>query len=208
MTSSLPLPPTPGIDGPPDAPASASARPLTDDESLAAAIHEDVSLHTHDPAWAPTFEEERRRLLSLLPGTFVAIEHIGSTAVAGLIAKPIVDLLAAVESLGDADALIDRLCENGYTTSREFNATLTDRIWLMRWHEGHRTHHLHVVVMDSPPWRDRLAFRDALRADPTLARRYAELKRELATAHRNDREAYTVAKAAFVLDVGRDHGRR
>ena len=176
---------------------------MTDEESLAAAIHEDVALHAHDPAWKHAFELERDRLHALLPGTFVAIEHIGSTAVPGLVAKPIIDLMAAVDSLDDVDALIYRLCDNGYTTSREFNAALSDRKWLMRWRDGHRTHHLHIVVADGARWRDRLAFRDALRADPVLAGRYAALKSELAQRHRDDREAYTEAKAAFVRSVAR-----
>lgn len=131
----------------------------------------------------------------------MAIEHIGSTAVVGMVAKPVIDLMAGVDTLDDADALVDRLCDNGYTTSREFNATLTDRKWLMRWRDGHRTHHLHIVVMDGVPWRDRLAFRDALRGDPALARRYAELKADLAARHDADRKAYTDAKAEFVNAV-------
>ena len=174
---------------------------MTDEQSLAAAIHESVSLQEHDPGWAHVFERERDRLHALLPGTFVAIEHIGSTAVAGLLAKPVIDLMAGVESLHDADVLVDSLCDNGYTTSREFNATLTDRKWLMRWRDGHRTHHLHIVVMGGTPWRDRLAFRDALRKDPALASRYDALKSELASTHPDDREGYTAAKAEFVNAV-------
>ena len=84
--------------------------------------------------------------------------------------------MAGVASLDDVDALVDRLCDNAYTTSAEFNATLTDRKWLMRWRDGHRTHHLHIVVHGGTPWRDRLAFRDALRRDAALAARYAALK--------------------------------
>ena len=61
-----------------------------------------------------------------------------------------------------------------------------------------RTHHLHIVVLEGAPWRDRLAFRDALRRDPALAHRYAELKADLAARHRTDREAYTEAKAKFI----------
>ena len=172
-----------------------------DQQSLAAAINEEIALSAHDPAWAQAFELERARLHSLLPGVFLAIEHIGSTAVAGLVAKPVIDLLAAVESLDDVDVLIDWLCENGYATSREFNATLADRKWLMRWRDGRRTHHLHIVVRGGAPWHDRLAFRDALRRDPALADRYATLKTELAVRHQADREAYTEAKAAFVRDA-------
>ena len=170
-------------------------------QSLVAAINEDVALSAHDPAWAQVFELERTRLHALLPGVFLAIEHIGSTAVPGLVAKPVIDLMAAVESLDGVDVLIDRLCANGYTTSKEFNATLADRKWLMRWRDGRRTHHLHIVVRGGTPWHDRLAFRDALRRDPMLANRYAKLKTELAVRHQADREAYTEAKAVFVRDA-------
>ena len=174
---------------------------LTDEQSLAAAIHEEVQLCPHDPAWLQAFDLECARLHALFPETFVAIEHIGSTAIPGLVAKPIIDLLAGVASLDGADALMARLCDNGYTTSAEFNASLTDRKWLMRWRDGHRTHHLHIVVHGDGPWRDRLAFRDALRREPALASRYATLKTQLATRHRSDREAYTDAKAQFVAGV-------
>lgn len=174
---------------------------MTDEESLIAAINEDVQLQAHDPVWARHFDSEATRLQALAPGTFLAIEHIGSTAVAGLPAKPVIDILAGVPSLEDVDALIERLCANGYTTSTEFNATLADRKWLMRWRDGHRTHHLHIVVFDGVQWHDRLAFRDALRHDPGLAERYAALKADLATRHRSDREAYTEAKGEFVRAV-------
>ena len=189
--------------------ASAASRTprMNDAKSLVAAINEQVALSAHDPAWAQAFELERARLRALLPGVFLAIEHIGSTAVPNLVAKPVIDVMAAIESLDGVDALIDRLCAHGYTTSQEFNATLTDRKWLMRWRDGRRTHHLHIVVRGGTPWHDRLAFRDALRDDPTLADRYATLKIELAAKHQADREAYTEAKAAFVREVVRSSRR-
>ena len=177
------------------------AAPLADEQSLVAAINEEVRLREHDSAWALAFDLERVRLHALSPGIFLGIEHIGSTAVAGLPAKPIIDILAGVASLEGVDVLIDRLCDNGYATSAEFNATLTDRKWLMRWRDGHRTHHLHIVEFGGTPWRDRLAFRDVLRSDPATARRYAELKADLAARHASDREAYTDAKAEFVRAV-------
>ncbi|MCW7539662.1 GrpB family protein [Aquabacterium sp. A7-Y] len=174
---------------------------MTDQESLLAAIHESVELVPYDPAWPPAFEEERWRLLSLFPSAFVAIEHIGSTAIPGMRAKPIVDILAGVESLTGVDALAARLCEVGYATSAEFNASLSDRKWFMRWAHGRRTHHLHVVVHDGGIWRQRLAFRDRLRVDPQAAARYERLKARLAAEHRDDREAYTDAKADFVQSI-------
>jgi GrpB-like predicted nucleotidyltransferase (UPF0157 family) len=182
-------------------PSDSGAARLTDAQSLVAAINEDVQLRAHDPAWAQAFGLERARLLALLPGVFLSVEHIGSTAIAGLLAKLIIDLMAGVASLERVDDLVDRLCDNGYTTSKAFNATLADRKWLMRWCDGHRTHHLHIVVFGGAPWRDRLAFRDALRRDAALARRYAELKTDLAMRHVSDREAYTEAKAEFVRAV-------
>ncbi len=172
---------------------------MTDEESLQAAIHEDVALHAYSATWPAVFSAERERLMALLPGRFIDIQHIGSTAVPGLAAKPIVDLLAGVASMDVARALAEPLCRSGYTTSAEFNATLDDRQWFMRWAEGRRTHHLHVVVHGSPAWRQRLKFRDMLRADATLAQQYAQLKADLAATHAHDREAYTEAKAAFIL---------
>ena len=174
---------------------------MNDPNSLQAAIDEEVSLQPSDPRWPALFAAERDRLLSLaprLPARLVEIQHIGSTAVPGLPAKPVIDMLAGVESMAAAEALLAPLCANGYTTSAEFNASLNDRKWLMRWAGGHRTHHLHIAVHGGEVWAERLRFRDALRADPGLAARYAALKAELAAKHPHDREAYTDSKAAFV----------
>jgi GrpB-like predicted nucleotidyltransferase (UPF0157 family) len=174
---------------------------MNDPNSLLAAIHEEVKLQKYDPRWPGLFIAERDRLHLLsprLPAHLIDIQHIGSTAVPGLAAKPVIDMLAGVESMAAAEALLAPLCANGYTTSTEFNASLTDRKWLMRWAEGRRTHHLHVVVHGGKVWAERLRFRDALRTNPALAARYAALKTELAAKHPNDREAYTDGKAAFV----------
>ena len=170
-------------------------------DSLLAAIHEEVTLQAYDPRWPGLFAAERDRLRLLspqLPVRLVDIQHIGSTAVPGLAAKPVIDMLAGVESMAAAEALLAPLCAYGYTTSAEFNASLNDRKWLMRWVEGRRTHHLHIVIHGGKVWAQRLRFRDALRADPALAARYAALKAELAAKHPDDREAYTDGKAAFV----------
>ena len=171
---------------------------MTEEESLLAAIHENVKLHPYDPSWPSEFAAERQRLTSLLAGAFLEIEHIGSTAVAGMPAKPVIDLLAGVESLARAKSFAERICTSGYATSAEFNETLVDRMWFMRWADGHRTHHLHVVVHDSNVWREHLGFRDALRSSPPFAARYAALKYQLAARHATDREAYTNAKAEFI----------
>ena len=171
---------------------------MTEQESLVAAIHEEVKLHPYDPAWPSMFLAERQRLLSLVPGVFIQVEHIGSTAVPGMLSKPVIDLLAGVDSMASANSIAARICASGYTTSREFNEALVDRMWFMRWAEGHRTHHLHIVIQDGNFWHEHLAFRDAVRSSPSLAARYAELKQQLAAMHATDREAYTNAKEEFI----------
>jgi GrpB-like predicted nucleotidyltransferase (UPF0157 family) len=171
---------------------------MNEQASLLAAIHEDICLQAHDPAWPLQFAKEQQRLCALLPGVFLGVEHIGSTAVSGLAAKPIIDILAGVASMDVARAISGPLCDSGYTTSAEFNASLSDRQWFMRWAQGRRTHHLHVVEHGGKAWFEWLGFRDALRQDSNLATRYAELKARLAVAHAMDREAYTHAKADFI----------
>lgn len=177
---------------------------MNDSQSLELAIHEDVALVPHDSAWAEAFLLEQQGLLRYAPGQFVDIQHFGSTAIPGIPAKPIIDILAGVASMEAADALTTPLLQFGYTTSSEFNATLLGRRWFMRHALGRRTHHLHVVVFGSTEWRRRLKFRDALLASAELAREYAALKVRLAAKHATDREAYTDAKTEFVLSVAGD----
>ena len=92
---------------------------MTDADSLNAAIHEEVALQAYDPAWPAGFVAERDRLLALFPVCFIDIEHIGSTAVPGLLAKPVNDILAGVGSMAVARALTGPLLEAGYGTSAD-----------------------------------------------------------------------------------------
>jgi GrpB-like predicted nucleotidyltransferase (UPF0157 family) len=160
-----------------------------------------VRLLPYDPSWPRLFEQEKARLHGICPAAFLRIEHIGSTAVPMLSAKPVIDLMAGVPSLARADAIIPILCANGYTTSAEFNATLVDRRWLMRHSEGRRTHHLHLVIFEQDEWRHWLRFRDALRANAKLRSRYEDLKVKLMNEVGSDREAYTVMKTDFVKET-------
>jgi GrpB-like predicted nucleotidyltransferase (UPF0157 family) len=175
---------------------------VTEAESLERAIHEKVHLRPYSSDWSHAFTAERDRIGQLFP-QILAIEHIGSTAVEGMTAKPIIDIMAGVVSMAVAESLAAPLCQSGYTTSAEFNASLVDRKWFMRWADGHRTHHLHVVVHESTAWLERLKFRDALRAAPELAGQYEQLKQRAAVMHEQDREAYTLAKSDFVQAVVR-----
>lgn len=172
--------------------------PLNDQSELERAINEKIEIRDYDPAWSLRFQAERDRLQAICGDTLIAIEHIGSTAVPGLPAKPIIDILAAVSSMDAADELVILLCANGYTTSAEFNATLGERRWLMRQEGGRRTHHLHLVLHPSDEWSNKLRFRDMLRQNRELCQGYLALKRRLAVELGGDRESYTEAKSDFI----------
>ena len=153
-----------------------------------------VEVVAYDPAWPAAYAAERERLAPLL-GDGVELHHFGSTAVPGLAAKPVIDMIALVE---DFDAPIAALVgHGGYQYPAAYNATLTHRRFLCFPTAAHRTHHLHLV--DAPEELERrLRFRDRLHADRALADEYAALKRALAERFREDREAYTEAKGEFI----------
>ena len=167
-------------------------------DSLTRAIADPVGLVAHDPHWSDLFASERERLTGLFPGRFVEIAHIGSTQVDGLAAKPVIDLLAGVRSMEEADALTASLCAHGYAHPIDVNRALPDRRFLMRHAEGRRTHHLHLVVHGSPAWTDRVAFARLLREDADVRDRYETLKRGLANRFSRERDAYTEGKSAFI----------
>ncbi len=155
-----------------------------------------IEIVEYDPSWPARFEAEAVRLAEFVPD--LKLHHIGSTAVPGLAAKPIIDMMA---NLDDPDAPVPALVEQGgYQCPAGYNATLKGRRWLCRPSAAHRTHHLHLVV-DRDELARHLHFRDALRSDSQIASEYATLKRDLAERMADDREGYTAAKAAFVKRV-------
>ena len=173
---------------------------MTEAELERQAINESVRVMPYSDQWPAHFRAERDRLVAIVP-ELLAVEHIGSTAVPGLAAKPIIDMMAALRSVEVEDRIVDRLCGSGYITSTEFNRSLGDRRWLMRHAGGHRTHHLHLVLSDSRHWAECIRFRDALRQDSGLATRYVDLKQRLASQFGSDRDGYGNAKAAFIASV-------
>jgi GrpB-like predicted nucleotidyltransferase (UPF0157 family) len=131
----------------------------------------------------------------------VQLEHIGSTAVTGLCAKPVLDLLLGLQSLAQVEARIPALAQLGYRYRQEYETQLPQRRYFVRDagpHQGLRVH-LHAVLRGGDLWRQQLGFRDALRTSPELAQRYATLKQELALRHAGDKAAYTEAKAPFIV---------
>ncbi len=164
---------------------------------------EHVVVEDADPNWLTRGETECARLRWLLGAWGVTeVEHIGSTAVAGLAAKPIIDVMARVQVLADVGE--DMLAALGAEGWSHVPPDLDGRDWrkfFVRASGGKREAHLHVLDAHSPRWAKQLAFRDALRCNPTLAADYASLKRSLAARFAEDREAYTDGKTAFVERV-------
>jgi GrpB-like predicted nucleotidyltransferase (UPF0157 family) len=155
-----------------------------------------IEIVDYDPAWPAMFESERRLIQPLLQPFLVArIEHIGSTSVPGLAAKPVIDIMAPVADLDSSRPAIEALRQAGYLYA-PYRADVMH--WLCKPSPTVRTHHLHLVPYASAQWKAPLAFRDALAADQALAKEYVELKRRLAREHRDDRDGYTDGKAGFV----------
>ncbi len=159
-----------------------------------------------DTAWPAQFEALRDGLLAAFAPASVVIEHVGSTAVRGLAAKPVIDMMLGAASLAAIEARIPALAAAGYEYVARHEATLPERRYFTRPAGTLPAVHLHAVVADGTFWRRHLAFRDALRADPALAARYGRLKRELADRFAHDRAAYTAAKAPFIAAVLADAG--
>jgi len=170
------------------------------EQRIEQAVREEISIFPYDPAWPMLFERETAFLRRTLPKLLVnRIEHFGSTAVPGLAAKPIIDILIEVTSLEETKRQIAPLLEAlGYDYFWRTDVQPPYAWFIKRDSEGKRTYHLHMVEADSALC-ERLFFRDYLRRFSDEARRYGELKRFLAEKHPNDRVAYTEAKAEFIV---------
>ena len=166
---------------------------------------DDVEIVDYDPRWPLLFDKEARRLrLVLDPSLIVGLEHFGSTAIPGLAAKPIIDILIAVRSLAAARAtFVEALRKLDYVFWAD--NPKKDRLFFVKGMPPFglkRSHHVHVTELQGEMWQ-RLAFRDYLRAHPEEAAAYGRLKKRLVAEHQTDREAYTDAKSTYVASVMR-----
>ncbi len=163
---------------------------------------EDIVLVDYRDTWPEEFEGEAERLQQVI-GPYVTggIHHVGSTAIPGMTAKPIVDILVGVRDLDSSRPCLELLRPLSYW----YAPYLPDVMhWFCKPTPARRTHHLHLVPTGSPRYLEELAFRDFLRGQPDAARDYAVLKRRLAERFRTDREAYTDSKGEFVAEVTRE----
>lgn len=164
-------------------------------------MREPIQIVDYNPDWAIVFARLRLHLLAAVEDFAVAVEHVGSTAVSGLAAKPILDIDVVVASVSDVPTAITRLAEIGYRHQGDLGIAGRETFASP---SNAPAHHLYVVVQGSEPWHNHIQFRDYLREHPESAKAYAELKRSLVDQFQNDREKYTNAKTAFVEEVLRN----
>lgn len=156
-----------------------------------------VTLSEYDPQWPEHFRVEEVRLRAALGDRLLSVEHIGSTSVPGMIAKPMIDMLVGLRTLGDLASIVPVMESLGYQYKGEFG--IPDRHFFTL--NDPTTHHVHMVFHGGPFWRLNVLFRDHLRNHPHEARAYEALKRELAVKFANNREAYTKGKDAFIRSM-------
>jgi GrpB-like predicted nucleotidyltransferase (UPF0157 family) len=157
-----------------------------------------VQLSPYDDSWPAEFTKEAELLRGVF-GNDIEIEHVGSTAIPGLIAKPLIDIQVGIKHLADARGFIPRLVALGYHYMPERDKP--DEVFLPKGPVELRTHYLHIVEIGSVRWKHTLLFRDYLRAHNDVRHEYARLKQELAQLYGDYRPAYTEAKTVFVASV-------
>jgi GrpB-like predicted nucleotidyltransferase (UPF0157 family) len=160
-----------------------------------ARVSDPIGIVDYDPRWPSEFARLRDRAQLAVGEVARSIEHVGSTAVPGLAAKPVIDLVVVVESEDDVPEAIRRLETIGYVARGDLGVPGREAF---SWPGGEARHHLYVSPESSDELRAQLRFRDRLRADPALAREYEALKRDLAERYRDDRPGYTDAKTGFI----------
>lgn len=164
-----------------------------------------IVIADYDPRWAAMYAEESARVQSVIGEWLLGIEHVGSTSVPGLAAKPVVDIMPGLRSLDDSPHIVEPLQKLGYQYFPEHEDVMPERRYFAlpagAEHRGRRRFHLHIVETKSAFWRRHLAFRNYLRAHPETAEEYAALKRRLAAEYGSDRVGYTEAKSEFITRI-------
>jgi len=164
-------------------------------------VDQSIELIHYDPTWPARFVEQKTRLTMILnPWLAGEIEHIGSTSVPGLRSKPIVDILAPVQSLAASRAAMPILGKDGWLFWPD-DPNQDYRLWFLRPNPTARTHHLQIIQHDHASFRALIVFRDVLRRDVKAREAYSALKADLANKHQSDRNSYSNAKTEFVQAI-------
>lgn len=159
-----------------------------------------ITIAEYSSAWLQMFAEEKTRLQRIL-SILAVVEHIGSTSVPGLAAKPIIDIMVGLADFTHADTLVLRVQSLGYEYVSRFEVEMPFRRYFRKDNEGVRTHQIHMVALNSEFWHRHLAFREYLKAHPNIAAEYATLKRNLAEQDWQDVNDYADAKTEFIQSI-------
>lgn len=158
-----------------------------------------VVITPYSPEWTIEFKKEKRTLETLLKGRVFAIEHVGSTSIPGLSAKPIIDIAVAVQTKDLLYDLIPILSKNGYDVIDAIETK--GEVLARKGPPERRTHYIHIEVIDSTFWRNHILFRDYLLAHPESVKQYELLKKDISEKYKDERKKYTAAKNEFIQDI-------
>ena len=157
-----------------------------------------IEMVEYRPEWAQLFRKEKAVLYTALRPAKVIIEHIGSTSVPGLAAKPIIDIMIGLADFAIADSLVPAIITLGYDYIAEYEAVMPERRYFQKNINKKRTHHIHMVEVGSEFWHRLLLFRDYLRTHDEVVAEYAALKKSLADREWRDMNEYADAKTDFI----------
>jgi len=161
-----------------------------------------ILIQDYDPRWPAMFADEWAHIAVALGSVLVTVEHVGSTAVPGLAAKPIIDLLVGVRSLTQArSTCVAPLQQLGYVYLPEYESWLPEELFFRQGPPGPWTHHVHLMEPTAVRWGEQLLFRDYLRAHPEVAQEYGQLKRALAAVVGDDVVSFRAGKHPFIQAV-------
>lgn len=149
--------------------------------------------------WANQYKEEGKNIIGVFNREIVQIHHIGSTAIKGMFAKPIIDILAVVRNINNIDKFNDRMTQIGYRPMGEFG--IKGRRFFIKGDDELRTHHLHVFQLGNREIKKHLSFRAYLIANPDIAKQYSDLKRKLAKSYPHDINKYMDGKDGFIRKI-------
>ena len=158
-----------------------------------------VKLLAYNTAWPRLYKREEKLLLSVAREYILDIQHIGSTSVPGMKAKPIIDIVIGVKSLKDGKKCVGGLEKIGYEYKHD--AGVKGRHFFVKGTEKNRTHYIHIVKLNGNNWENYIYFRDYLRAHKIAVIKYNKLKEQLAKKYKHDRDTYTTRKSFFIQGI-------
>jgi len=160
-----------------------------------------IEVIPYNIAWKESFAKEALVLKSIFKTLIKDIQHIGSTAIPGMHAKPIIDILVSVSDIRKIDSFNKKMQVKGYIAKGEFG--IAGRRFFIKENEIFRTHHIHIFQQENPEIKRHINFRDYLIKHKNSAKKYSKLKRELAWKYKNDIKAYIAGKDKFIKDIDR-----